>query len=58
MIVEVLAATAAVAEAGAAFIADCARSAVETRGVFPLAGSCDQTPWVMLMRTGVTRDPC
>jgi 6-phosphogluconolactonase len=46
--ISVLADAAAVAEAGAAFIAVEARSAIETRGVFTLALSGGRTPWEML----------
>jgi 6-phosphogluconolactonase len=46
--ISVLADDAAVAEAGAAFIAVSARSAIDTRGVFTFAVSGGRTPWEML----------
>ena len=48
MNIRVLADAAAVAEAGAGYIADAARAAVERRGVFTLAVSGGRTPWAML----------
>jgi 6-phosphogluconolactonase len=50
--IRALADAAAVAEAGAAFIADSSRSAVETRGAFTLAVSGGQTPRLMLRKLG------
>jgi len=48
MNIRVLGDAADVAEAGAGYIADAARAAVERRGVFTLAVSGGHTPWAML----------
>jgi 6-phosphogluconolactonase len=45
---EVLASSAAVAEAAAEFIAAEARAAVAARGIFTFAVSGGRTPWLML----------
>lgn len=57
MRVRVLADAAAVAAAGAAFIAAAARSAIKRRGTFSLAVSGGHTPWLMLQALA-DRDLC
>lgn len=52
MNIQVLTDADAAATAAAALIADSARSAIETRGVFTLAVSGGRTPWAMLRALG------
>jgi 6-phosphogluconolactonase len=57
MNIEVLADSGSVAERAASVIAECARAAIESRGIFTMAVSGGHTPWIMLRQLAHAQIP-